>query len=160
MFRLMVRQRKQLPKEECINILRQQKRGVLSVNGDDGYPYATPINHYYNPEDGCLYFHTGKRTESHRTDSLLRSDKVCYCVTEQGTPIPGDWALEVRSVIVFGRVEMVHDVDRVTHICTAMSRQFTSDEKFIQHEINRFAKGTLLLKLTPEHISGKRVEEK
>jgi hypothetical protein len=55
---------------------------------------------------------------------------------------------------------MVHDVDRVTHICTAMSRQFTSDEKFIQHEINRFAKGTLLLKLTPEHISGKRVEEK
>ena len=54
MFRLMVSQRKQLPKEECISILRAQKRGVLSVNGDDGYPYATPINHYYNPEDGCL----------------------------------------------------------------------------------------------------------
>ena len=160
MFRPMVRQSKQLSKEDCISVLREQKRGVLSVNGDDGYPYAAPINYYYNQEDGCLYFHTGKRTESHRTESLAKSDKVCFCVTEQGTPIPGDWALLVRSVVVFGRVEMVHDVERVVHICTAMSRQFTSDQAFIQREIDRFAKGTLLLKLTPEHMCGKRLQEK
>ncbi len=160
MFRLMVRQRKQLPKEECISVLREQKRGVLSVNGDDGYPYAAPINHYYNPEDGCLYFHTGKRTQSHRTESLAKSDKVCYSVTEQGTPIPGDWALSVRSIVVFGRMEMVDDYDSVVHICRALSLQFTKDERFIQSEIDRFAQGTLLLKLTPEHICGKRVEEK
>ena len=160
MFRPMVRQRKQLSKEDCIAVLREQKRGVLSVNGDGGYPYAAPINHYYNPDDGCLYFHTGKRTESHRTDAIAKSDKVCYCVTEQGTPIPGDWALNVRSIVVFGRMEPVEDMDAVVHICRKLSQQFTKDETFIQAEIDRFAKGTLLLRLTPEHICGKQVEEK
>ncbi len=160
MFRLMVRQSKQLTKDACIAILKEQRRGVLSVNGDDGYPYATPINHYYNPDDGCLYFHTGRRKESHRTDSLQRSDKVCYCVTEPGKPIPGDWALNVRSVVVFGRVEMITDPKIIVPICTALSRQFTKDEAFIQKELDRFVNGTLLLRLTPEHICGKQLDER
>lgn len=160
MFREMVRQSKQLTKEDCIKILRKQRRGVLSVNGDGGYPYAAPINHYYNPEDGCLYFHTGRRTESHRTDALTASDKVCYCVTEPGKPIPNDWALLVRSVVVFGRIEMIRDEEQIVPICRALSRQFTKDDAFIEHELARLAKGTLLLKLTPEHICGKQVEEK
>ena len=160
MFREMVRQSKQLTKENCIKILRKQKRGVLSVNGDDGYPYAAPINYYYNPDDGCLYFHTGRRTSSHRTESLERSDKVCFCVTEPGKPIPNDWALLVRSVVVFGRMEMITDEEQIVPICRALSKQFTKDDAFIEHELGRLAKGTLLLKLTPEHICGKQVEEK
>ncbi len=160
MFREMVRQSKQLTKEDCIRILRKQRRGVLSVNGDGGYPYAAPINHYYNPEDGCLYFHTGRRTESHRTDALTASDKVCYCVTEPGKPIPNDWALLVRSVVVFGRIEMIRDEEQIVPICRALSKQFTKDDAFIEHELARLAKGTLLLKLTPEHICGKQVIEK
>ena len=160
MFREMVRQRKRICAEECHAVLREQKRGILSVNGDDGYPYAAPMNHYFDPEDGCLYFHCGKRKNSHRLDALAASDKVCYCVCEEGTPMPDDWALCVRSVVVFGRMEIVDDYARVVHICTALSRQFTKDESYIQEEIDRFAKGTLLLKLTPEHICGKRVVEK
>ena len=160
MFREMVRQSKQLSRENCIKILRKQRRGVLSVNGDGGYPYATPINHYYNPDDGCLYFHTGRRVSSHRTESLTASDKVCYCVTEPGKPIPGDWALLVRSVVVFGRVEMIRDEEIIVPVCRALSKQFTKDDAFIEHELDRLAKGTLLLKLTPEHICGKQVEEK
>ncbi|MBO7677619.1 MAG: pyridoxamine 5'-phosphate oxidase family protein, partial [Erysipelotrichaceae bacterium] len=54
-FRKLLRSRQQLSEEECFEILKQQKRGVLSVNGDDGYPYGMPMNHYY--EDGYLYFH-------------------------------------------------------------------------------------------------------
>ena len=160
MFREMVRQSKQLTRKDCVKILRKQRRGVLSVNGDNGYPYSAPINHYYNPDDGCLYFHTGRRTSSHRTESLIKSDKVCYCVTEPGKPIPDDWALLVRSVVVFGRVEIITDEERIIPICTALSRQFTKDEAFIQKELDRLAKGTYLLKLTPEHICGKQVEEK
>ena len=160
MFRPMVRQSKQLSAQECVEVLRAQKRGVLSVNGDDGYPYASPMNHYYNPDDGCVYFHSGRRSSSHRTESLVKSDKACLCVTEPGTPIPNDWALRVRSVVVFGRVEMVEDYAQTVHICRKLSQQFTKDEAYIQTEIDRFAKGTLLMRLTPEHICGKQVEEK
>lgn len=50
MFRGLVRNNKQIPAEECIALLTKETRGVLSVNGDDGYPYGMPMNHFYNPE--------------------------------------------------------------------------------------------------------------
>ena len=42
MFRELVRKNKQIPAEECIVLLTKETRGVLSVNGDDGYPYGMP----------------------------------------------------------------------------------------------------------------------
>ena len=44
MFRNMLRSRQQLPEEECIEVLKQEPRGVLSVLGDDDYPYGMPLN--------------------------------------------------------------------------------------------------------------------
>ena len=55
MFRELIRKNKQLPEQEVIEILKEEKRGVLSVLGDDGYPYGTPMNHWYNEEDGKIY---------------------------------------------------------------------------------------------------------
>ena len=66
----------------------------------------------------------------------------------------------MRSVVVFGRIEMITDEEQIIPICRALSKQFTKDDAFIEHELGRLAKGTLLLKLTPEHICGKQVEEK
>ena len=43
-----------LTTDACLEILRYEKRGVLSVLGDGGYPYGTPMNHYYNDEDGKI----------------------------------------------------------------------------------------------------------
>ena len=157
MFRELIRKKQQLENVKCIELLEKETRGVLAVNGDGGYPYATPLNHYYCPEDGCVYFHCGK--VGHRLDSLKKSDKVSFCVVEKGEKEEGDWALNVRSVIVFGRVEIISDLDAISKIAYALSRKFTSDEEYIRKEIAQFAKATLLLKLTPEHICGKRVKE-
>jgi len=60
MFRELTRKNKQIPHEECVTLLTRETRGVLAVNGGDGYPYAMPMNHFYNPDDGCIYFHCGK----------------------------------------------------------------------------------------------------
>ena len=45
-FRPLVRKNKELPLEDCLELLRTEKRGVLSVLGDGGYPYGTPMNHF------------------------------------------------------------------------------------------------------------------
>ena len=50
MFREVRRFKQRLNRDECLEILKQTKRGVLSVNGDDGYPYGVPLNHYYDEE--------------------------------------------------------------------------------------------------------------
>ena len=52
MFREVARKNKIIPMEDCIHLLKTEKRGVLSVLGDDDYPYCMPMNHWYNEEDG------------------------------------------------------------------------------------------------------------
>ena len=157
MFRAMQRSRQQLDDEECRQLLRQQLRGVLSVLGDDGYPYGMPLNHYYCEEDGKLYFHSGKT--GHKIDALRACDKASFCVYDEGVRTEGDWALTIRSVIVFGRVEPVGDPERLIDIARRLSRKFTDDELYIDDEIRRSGKHTLMFALTPEHMTGKRVHE-
>ena len=40
MFRPMRRCKQQISDAQCIEILKNEKRGVLSLLGDDGYPYG------------------------------------------------------------------------------------------------------------------------
>ena len=156
-FRPLIRKNKELPTEECLALLREEKRGVLSVLGDGGYPYGTPINHYFNDEDGKLYFHCGR--VGHRLEALRRDGKACFTCIDGGTPIEGHWALRFRSVIVFGTVEIVDDAARAREIAARLSRKFTDDEACIAEEIERSLAATLLLVLTPAHICGKIVKE-
>lgn len=157
MFREMLRARQQISQAECFELLKQEKRGVLSVLGDDEYPYGVPINHYYNEQDGKLYFHGGKK--GHKIDAIRRHNKASFCVYDSGYRREGEWALNIRSVIVFGRIELVEDREQVYEISRLLSRKFTDDEAYIQAEIDRSGPGTLMFSLTPEHITGKLVNE-
>ena len=157
MFRPMLRKKQQLPEEECLELLRREPRGVLSVLGDEGYPYGVPINHYYCPEDGRLYFHSGKT--GHKIDAIRQMDKASFCVYDSGFRREGEWALNIRSVIVFGRIEMVEDTARIYEIARRLSRKFTDAEDYIEQEIARSGPGTLMFALNIEHMTGKLVNE-
>ena len=157
MFREILRKKQQLSQEECKDILRQQLRGVLSVLGDDDYPYGMPINHYYCEEDGKLYFHGGRK--GHKIDAMKRHDKASFCVYDEGFRRAGEWALNIKSVIVFGHIEFIEDRETTYRISAALSRKFTDDEDYTRREIEQAGSRTLLFSLVPEHITGKIVNE-
>lgn len=157
MFRELVRKNTQISTEECVEVLKQETRGVLSVLGDDDYPYGMPMNHWYNEEDGAVYFHCGKF--GHRLDALKRHNKVSFCVHDQGYRNEGDWAWHVKSVILFGRMEFIEDMDTIVRISTQLSYKFTRDEDYIRQEIEKHAHKTLLMRLVPEHMCGRLVKE-
>lgn len=157
MFRELTRKNKQLSVEACVQLLKEETRGVLSVLGEGDYPYGMPMNHWYDEEDGKLYFHCGKA--GHRLDALKKHNKVSFCVYDQGCRDAGEWALNVKSVIVFGTMEIIDDMDQIVDITAKLSRKFTQDEAYIQQEIKMHGPATLLLQLTPEHICGKMVKE-
>ena len=157
MFRELTRRKQALSRETCVELLKTETRGVLSVIGDGGYPYGTPMNHYYCEEDGCIYFHCGRK--GHRLDALRGCDQVSFCVYDQGYRREGEWALNVRSVVVFGRMEIIDDPDEVVRLVTPLCHKFTDDEDYIRRELTQSTKATLLLKLIPEHICGKLVNE-
>ncbi len=157
MFREMLRKNQQLPEDECIRILITELRGVLSVLGDDDYPYGVPMDHYYCQTDGKLYFHGGKK--GHKIDAVKRHDKASFCVYDKGFRRDGEWALNIRSVIVFGRIEFIEDPETVYRISEELSHKFTHDDAYIKEEIARFGRGTCMFALVPEYMTGKIVNE-
>ena len=157
MFRELVRKNKQLPMEECISLLKSEKRGVLSVIGDNDYPYGMPMNHFYNDADGCVYFHCGN--VGHRLEALQKNQKVSFCCYDSGTPSENHWALTVNSVIVFGEAEIIDDMQQIIDITTQLSYKFIQDDEYIKGEIAASGHRTLLVKLTPQHICGKKILE-
>ena len=101
MFREMRRFKQQISEEECIRVLREQPRGVLSMIGDDGYPYGIPLDHWYSEEDNKLYFHCAK--VGHKIDAIDGCPKVSFCVIDKDDVVPEQLTTVYRSVIVFGK---------------------------------------------------------
>jgi len=157
MFREMRRKKQQISQEACIAILKQQKRGVLSMIGEDGYPYGIPLDHWYCEENGKLYFHGAK--EGHKIDAIKACDKVSYCVYDEGYTKDGEWALNINSVIVFGRLHPVEDLALTEKICRNICRKFTDDKAYEDEEVKHALPRVLCLELTPEHMTGKLVKE-
>ena len=82
MFRPLRRIKQQLTQKECISVLKNEVRGVLSVLGDNDYPYGIPINYWYNEDENRIYFH-GSR-EGHKIDAIKKCDKVFECYMRLG----------------------------------------------------------------------------
>ena len=157
MFRKMRREKQALSPEQCIELLKSETRGVLSVNGDDGYPYGVPINHYYDERDGRIYFHGGKI--GHRVDAIRRDPKVSFCVWGQDEKPEGDWAYYVKSVVVFGKAAIIEDYARTLEIGRLICSKFPASEEYTEHEIQKSGPATLCFAIEIESMTGKLVHE-
>ena len=155
MFRPLRRIKQQLTNAECVKILKDEPRGVLSVLGDDDYPYALPMNFYYDESENRIYFHSGK--SGHKMDAIEKHDKVSLCVYDKGFHKDGHWSLNIRSVIVFGRIRQIENWSADT--IRALSLKYTQDTDYIEKEIETSSKNTAVLALEIEHMTGKLVNE-
>ena len=155
-FRPMRRLKQALPEEECFRILGSAYRGFLSVNGDGGYPYSVPINFVF--EDGKLYFHCAK--EGHKLDAIRACDKACFTVLDEPEKEPGDWWYHVKSVICFGRVNIIADERERTYRLRSLAGKYFPADNDTESDILRNGPKAEILAFTIEHISGKAVREK
>ena len=80
MFRPIRKKKNEISTDEALALLQGSRRGVLAVNGDDGYPYAIPVNYYFDKENRKIYFH-GARV-GHKVDALRACDKICFIYAE------------------------------------------------------------------------------
>ncbi len=156
MFREMRRKNRELPYEECIEILKNESRGVLAVLGDYDYPYTVPMTHAFI--DGKIYFH-GAQT-GHKKDAIKKHEKVSYCVMDKGVKAEDDWWYTFRSVIVFGKIRTLTDSDDKIEKLTVFGDKFFPTHEETVSEIKRLFDKTEVFEISIDHISGKRVEER
>lgn len=58
-----------------------------------------------------------------------------------------------------GRIRRVEDAQKTEEICRKLCVKFTDDPTYAQQEWEKSGKHTLCLALTPEHMTGKLVNE-
>lgn len=155
MFRSMRRFKQHLTDEECTGILTEETRGVLSLSGDDGYPYGVPMNFVY--ADGCLYFHTA--LSGHKLDAVSSCDKASFCVLDKGEKPADDWAYYFNSVIVFGRIRIVDEAEKLTRLRQLGLKYYPTSAE-VDAEIQKNAARCHILELRIEHMTGKHVHER
>ena len=157
MFRPMRRKNKEISLEETKKLLKEERRGVIAVNGDDGFPYAVPINFYYDEEAGKIYFH-GARA-GHKIDSIKACDKVCFTVYGNERVKDLTWAPYMQSAVVFGRCHLVEDQEKALLLVKKMAMKYYPDEETADQEILESGKAVQMFEIEILHLTGKEIQE-
>ena len=152
MFREMKRKERQLSTELTEKILNKSTSGILSVIGDDGYPYGVPVSYAYS--DGKIFFHCAK--EGHKVDAIKNNPKVSFTVIAQDDVIPEKYGTDFASVIVFGKASFVEDPEEMLqshiHIIEKYSNEYYDGG--IEY-FNKAKAAMRMVKIDIEHITGK-----
>ena len=158
MFRDMRRRNCLLSTETAEKILRDGEFGVLALSGDDGYPYAVPINYAF--ADGKIYFHSAKT--GHKLDAMRNNDKVSFCVVERHDVIAEEFTTYFVSAIAFGRIKIIED-NNVTEKRRALELladkySASASVELRTKEVSRVNAVSIPV-MTIEHLTGKAARE-
>ena len=158
MFRDMRRKNCAISAEAAAKILREGDFGVLALSGDDGYPYAVPIN--YAVEGNKIYFHSAK--VGHKLDAIRRNDKASFCVVDRHEVIAEEFTTYFTSAIAFGRIRIVEDNDDPDKLrgleLLADKYSSTASPERRAKELGRLS-ALVVPVMTIEHLTGKAARE-
>ena len=155
-MREMRRSRQALSQADCERILNENTSGVLSVLGEDGYPYGVPLSYVYDA--GKLYFHSAM--EGHKLDAIRDHNQVSFTVIAQDHVVPEEYTTYFRSVIVFGRARILElDTEKRYAIERLAEKYMPNLPEGRQQEIEKEFHRLCMIELTVERMTGKEAIE-
>lgn len=158
MFRTIRKKRNELTVNEAEELLQNSRRGILAVNGDNGYPYAIPVNYFYDRDASKIYFHGAKA--GHKVDALRACDKVCFTVYGNEKVKEEAWAPFMQSTVVFGRCHLIEEREKSMALLKKLAMKYYPNEQLADEEIAHDGKAAQLFEIEIEHLSGKEVQER
>ncbi len=141
-----------MDQDQAVSILKAGTNGVLGVIGDSGYPYTVPVSYVY--DEGNIYFHSA--TEGHKLDAIQNEPKVSFCVTAQDNIIAEDFNTLYKSVIVFGKAEILVNEESKRDALESILKKYSADfiekgREYIKEEWDN----CVAVRISIEHMSGK-----
>ena len=158
MFRPIRKKKNEISIDAAKELLRSSRRGVLAVNGDDGYPYGIPINYLYDEENERIIFHGAKA--GHKVDALQKNDKVCFTVFGNERIKEEAWAPFLQSVVVFGRCHLVESQEDTIALVKKFAAKYYPDMDMVNEEVVLSGRTVQMFEIQIEHLSGKEVQER
>ena len=141
-----------LPDEETQKLLAEGSFGVFALLGEDGHPYALPVNYAY---DGTsIWAHCA--LAGHKLDAVRHHDKASFCVVGRHDVIPESLSTDYQSVIAFGRVRVVEDADEKRRALKLLGDKYAPGlDALVDQEIERKLERTGVLQMRVELATGK-----
>lgn len=158
MFRKVKKIKNELDEKTTKEVLKKAPRGVLALNGDDGYPYGLPLNYVYDEDNNALYFH-GTKT-GYKIDCIEKSPKASFtAILEEGVSDDG-WSKNVSSVVAYGLLEEIEDSDFARDALEKLAQKYYPSEDLVEENIKANFKNTKILAFHIYYMTGKRVNER
>ena len=143
---------RQLSPEDTLAILKKGDHGTLSVNGDDGYPYAVPIN--YIVVNDKVYLHSAPY--GYKMECLEKSKKCCFSVIVSAQILPSKITAAFESVIITGDVAIVTDeAEKRTALEAFVTQKHPGYEEIGFKMIDKLFHKTALLRVDAQEMTGK-----
>jgi nitroimidazol reductase NimA-like FMN-containing flavoprotein (pyridoxamine 5'-phosphate oxidase superfamily) len=140
-------------KSEISEILASNTICRIALSRNDT-PYIVPMSYGY--ADGAIYLHSAG--EGTKIDIIRENHRVCFEVTDFVEPVPGnkacDFSVRYRSVVGFGKIEIVEDIEEKQAGLNHIMRRHTGKGEWEIPE--KAVSGVTVLKITIEKISGKQ----
>ncbi len=153
MDREMYKKDRQMNREEAEKLFAQGNHGILAVNGDNGYPYAVPVNYVY--ENGKIYIHSAKY--GYKIDAIQKNDKVCFTAILNTRIEQKMVTAAYQSVVATGKIRLIeNETEKRAHL-EQFIYKLTPDfieggMKFLNGAIGK----TALLCIDVEELKGKQ----
>lgn len=152
MNREMHKKERQVSEERVREMLLSSTEGTLAMHGDDGYPYALPMNYIYLND--AIYIHTANR--GYKIDALRQNNKVGFSVIARSQIAPELYTTRYESVVATGDVEFVEDPKERQLVMETIVKRFSpgleeGGQKFIKAAIDR----TAIIKINIREMKGK-----
>ncbi len=156
-FREIRRRERALSEAEAREILARADHGVLATAGEDGWPYAVPLNHVLFGD--VLYVHCA--LQGHKLENIALHERVSYCAVASATVVPSIFSTMYESAIIFGRAALVTDEDEKRRALKLLTERFCGqgkqqEERFEKHlEQNENGSRTAVIRIQIDRITGK-----
>lgn len=151
MFKEMRKIERELSSEETLEIIEKGEYGVLSLQGDDDYPYSVPLSYVYH--NNKIYFHGAN--EGYKLKCIENNHKVCFCVVGNTLILPEKFSTKYESAIIFGQVNEVNGDEKkeaLIHIIRKYSKEFEKEGlMYIEKAISK----TKVMSVEIDHMTGK-----
>jgi len=139
----------QMTDEEIDGLLTAQKTMILVSNGADGFPHPMPMWFARDP-DGSIRMTTYR--SSQKIKNLERDPRVALLV-EAGTEYS-----QLKGVVLYGRAELLHDVDLAIDTMLRASRASEglpsdpSQADALRSSMQKSAEKRCVIRVKPERI--------
>jgi nitroimidazol reductase NimA-like FMN-containing flavoprotein (pyridoxamine 5'-phosphate oxidase superfamily) len=96
----------------------------------------------------------------HKVDAIRKCDKASFCVIEQDDVQPEKYTTFFRSVIAFGRIQIIEDEHEKLEVARMLGNRYNpNQDEALQKEIESGLSRMLAIRFDIEHLTGKEAIE-